>query len=236
MDEESFPIVTFLLATLMLGTFLFTHNNLERYEDLLGFSPSKITPYSVLTYTFIHVDYFHLFTNMIFLLIAGLSLEERIGSLKFSIIYFVSAIFAVLLDILSRYSFGISPTVPFVGASGAVFGSLAVAALVNPSGKVPIGVIFATFIPFLQLIPFGSSPILAIFSNPIFIIFVAVVLIVITTYTIPIHLPLNISISILIISWFTSFLIRYPIGVSNLGHLGGIAGGVISFLLLARTK
>lgn len=231
MDENNFPIVTVILSTLMLGIFLFTHSNLAHYESLFGFSPSRITPYSLITYAFIHVDFFHLLINMIFLIIAGLSLEDKVGWWKFLLIFIISALFAVFFDVINRFVFQISSSVPFVGASGAVFGLMFCASVVDPSGKVPAGIIFAVLIPYIILLPS-----MGIFSEPIFLVFIAVILIVITTYAIPISIPLIFSMLIFLITWMISLVIKYPIDISSLGHLGGSLGGVISFLLLLSRK
>jgi len=231
MDESRFPIVTVILSTLMLGTFLFTHNNLAHYENLLGFLPSNINYYSFLTYVFIHVDFFHLTLSMILLIIAGLAMENKIGSWKFLVIFIISALFAVFFDIVNRIGFNISSDVPFVGASGAVFGVLFVASLLDPFGKVPLGVMFAALIPYLSLLP----PV-GILNEPLFLISVAIALIAITSFTIPVSLPLVFSMIIFLATWVVSLLIKYPIDVSSLGHLGGALGGLISFLLLLSKR
>jgi len=231
MYESKFPIVTVILSTLMMSAYLFTHGNLVHYENLLGFLPSNINYYSFLTYVFIHVDFFHLALNMILLIIAGLSMESKIGSWKFLVIFIISALFAVFFDIVNRVGFNISPDVPFVGASGAVFGVLFVASLLDPSGKVPLGVIFAALLPYFSLIP----P-LGVFTEPIFLILIAVLLIVVTSFAIPVSLPLIFSMAIFLATWVISLLIKYPIDVSSLGHLGGAFGGLISFLFLYSQK
>jgi len=231
MDDSKFPIVTVILSTLMLGTYLFTHSNLVHYENLLGFLPSNINYYSFLTYVFIHVDFFHLALNMILLIIAGLSMESKIGSWKFLLIFLISALFATFFDIVNRIGFGISSNVPFVGASGAVFGVLFVASLLGPFEKVPLGIMFAALIPYLSLIPSLGE-----FIEPIYLILITVALIIVTSYAIPVSLPLLFSMIIFLTTWVVSLLIKYPIDISSLGHLGGALGGLISFLLLLSKR
>jgi membrane associated rhomboid family serine protease len=72
----------------------------------------------VLTAAFLHYGPFHLLLNMLALYWFGSALEQRIGSGRFLAIYIVSGLAgsagALLLD----------PTVPTVGASGAIFGIL----------------------------------------------------------------------------------------------------------------
>lgn len=72
----------------------------------------------LITATFLHYGPFHLLLNMVALYWFGSLLEKRIGSGKFLLLYLVSGLAgsagALLLD----------PTVPTVGASGAIFGIL----------------------------------------------------------------------------------------------------------------
>jgi membrane associated rhomboid family serine protease len=72
----------------------------------------------LITATFLHYGPFHLLLNMLALYWFGSLLEQRIGSGRFLLLYLVSGLAgsagALLLD----------PTVPTVGASGAIFGIL----------------------------------------------------------------------------------------------------------------
>ena len=72
----------------------------------------------LITATFLHYGPFHLILNMLALYWFGTLLERRIGSGKYLLLYIVSGLAgsagALLLD----------PTVPTVGASGAIFGIL----------------------------------------------------------------------------------------------------------------
>jgi membrane associated rhomboid family serine protease len=78
----------------------------------------------VLTAGFLHAGFFHLLFNMLSLYILGSLLEPAIGRLRMGLIYFVS---------LLAGSFGallLEPDSPTVGASGAIFGLMAAAAVV----------------------------------------------------------------------------------------------------------
>jgi membrane associated rhomboid family serine protease len=75
-----------------------------------------LRPWSVVTYMFLHGGLMHLAFNMFALYIFGPRVEERIGSRRFSTLYFVSGISGALL------SFVFSPGAALVGASGGVFG------------------------------------------------------------------------------------------------------------------
>jgi membrane associated rhomboid family serine protease len=78
----------------------------------------------LVTAGFLHAGFFHLLFNMLSLYILGGILEPAIGKLRFGLIYFVS---------LLAGSFGallLEPTLPTVGASGAIFGLMAATAVV----------------------------------------------------------------------------------------------------------
>lgn len=68
----------------------------------------------LITSNFIHVDYSHLIGNMIFLLLSGIIVEPKIGTIRFTIIYLlggtVSGLFTLIYD----------PFVYSIGASGSV--------------------------------------------------------------------------------------------------------------------
>jgi membrane associated rhomboid family serine protease len=78
----------------------------------------------LVTAGFLHAGFFHLLFNMLSLYILGSLLEPAVGRLRFGLIYGVS---------LLAGSFGallLEPTAPTVGASGAIFGLMAAAAVV----------------------------------------------------------------------------------------------------------
>jgi membrane associated rhomboid family serine protease len=80
--------------------------------------------YRLITAGFLHAGLFHLLTNMLSLWILGTMIEPAIGHWRFGLIYFVSLLcgsFGALL---------LSPDELTVGASGAIFGLLAAAAVV----------------------------------------------------------------------------------------------------------
>jgi len=73
----------------------------------------------LLTANFLHLNFFHLFSNLTILILLGSGLEKVLGKLNFSILYLSSGVMGFLFSCLG-YKY-IS-----VGASGAIFGILAV--------------------------------------------------------------------------------------------------------------
>jgi len=90
----------------------------------LGLSSENISLMNVLSHQFLHGDFWHLFGNMVFLLLTGFAVEAAIGHARFLIYYLLSGIGAGLLYIaIQNFSHGTA--VSLVGASGAISGVMA---------------------------------------------------------------------------------------------------------------
>lgn len=74
-------------------------------------------PWTIVTYAFLHADFFHLLFNMIGLFFFGPRLENMLGGRHFLGLYFTAAVVAAIASFLTPYA-------AIVGASGAVFGVL----------------------------------------------------------------------------------------------------------------
>lgn len=86
----------------------------------LAFVPALtlVRPWTLFTYMFLHAGWAHLIFNMLGLFFFGPSLEARLGSRDFLLLYFLSGLGGAVL------SFVFQPMASVVGASGAVFGVL----------------------------------------------------------------------------------------------------------------
>ena len=74
----------------------------------------------LVTYAFLHADWLHLLSNMLFLFIFGDNVEDALGHVKYLLFYLVSAALAALAHtLIFPDSMG-----PLIGASGAVAGVL----------------------------------------------------------------------------------------------------------------
>lgn len=233
-EKENFPIVTFALSLVILAIFLFTYSNLDFYQRIFGFIPASPKIYTFVTYTFIHADIIHLLGNLLMLIIVGLILENTLGRFVFLSIYIASGNIAVIFDIIQRILLGVSFNIPFIGASGSIFGLIAVAALIKPMEKIPTIIVLLAFIPLAQLL--FTLP---IFFDTMFLIVLgalAVTVILIFSSFIPHYLPVAVAITFYLISWLAMISLRLPTTVSNIGHLGGVLGGIVSFFLFAKKK
>jgi membrane associated rhomboid family serine protease len=114
----------------------------------LGFRPTYLFKvdkiYTIITSMYIHANIIHLLFNMIFLVVIGLLLEEKIGTLRYAIIYYITGFAAVVTYSLT--SGLLNPNVILVGASGGLFGILGAYARLYPNDR------FA-FIPFPYPLP-----------------------------------------------------------------------------------
>ena len=87
---------------------------------------------TLITSMFLHANLLHVGGNMLFLWIFGNNVEDKLGELKFLVVYFASGIAGSLLQIF------ITPdsTIPMLGASGAISGLLAAYVLYFPRARI----------------------------------------------------------------------------------------------------
>lgn len=87
---------------------------------------------SFVSYAFLHGDFMHIASNMLFLWVFGDNVEDAMGHWRFAIFYLVCAAFAAfahsLLDPAS--------VAPLIGASGAVSGIIAAYLVLHPRVKI----------------------------------------------------------------------------------------------------
>ena len=89
-------------------------------RSALAFTPAfvLIRPWTLLTYSFLHADIWHIGFNMLLLFFFGPRLELRLGGKRFLWLYVLSAVGGALLSLVfARHA-------SVIGASGAVFGIL----------------------------------------------------------------------------------------------------------------
>jgi len=86
----------------------------------------------VVTGGFLHENLLHIGFNMYVLYVLGIMLEPVLGRLRFGLIYAVSLLCGSLGSLL------VSPHVPTVGASGAVFGIMGAAAVEMRAREIPL--------------------------------------------------------------------------------------------------
>lgn len=118
-----------------------THWFVSTASDLLDWPRLFLT---LLTSQFLHGGLLHLASNMLYLWIFADNVEDRVGHVRFLVLYLASGIAAAVTQLL------ISPrsAIPMVGASGAIAGVLGAYLLMFPSARiltlVPIGLFWET--------------------------------------------------------------------------------------------
>jgi membrane associated rhomboid family serine protease len=103
----------------------------------------KSPPLSVFTAMFLHGSWLHLLGNMLFLLIFGNNVEDRMGHIRFFLFY-------VVCGYAAGYGFALlnaGSGDPLIGASGAIAGVLGAYIVLWPRAKVWVLVPFLVFLP-----------------------------------------------------------------------------------------
>lgn len=88
-------------------------------------------PWQLVSYSFLHGSFGHLFFNMFALWMFGVQIENRWGSQRFAVFYFICVVGAAL----THLAFVTRP-VPTVGASGAVYGVLLAFGMMFPNRTI----------------------------------------------------------------------------------------------------
>jgi rhomboid family protein len=102
--------------------------------SLLG-SGAGFQPWQVVTYSFLHGSWLHLFVNMFALYMFGGQVETLFGAKRFLNLYFASVIAAAISQLIFAGVAGGEPY-PTIGASGGIFGVLLAYAMYFPNRTI----------------------------------------------------------------------------------------------------
>jgi membrane associated rhomboid family serine protease len=137
----------FLLSTIAAWNSPYYLSEVQRE---LGFQPNYVGEpdqwFTVLTHMFVHADLMHVLFNMVFLMLIGVPLEERIGRRNFTLCFFIPGLLALALEATVR---GFSSEILILGASGAVAGTMGALLYLYPKDEIPmfLGFIFLPRVP-----------------------------------------------------------------------------------------
>ena len=99
---------------------------------------------TIYTSMFLHGNWLHIGSNMLYLWIFGNNVEDVLGRARFLLFYFICGTVAAVVQVMSDPT----STIPMVGASGAIAGILGAYLILFPRGKIltlmPIFIIFFT--------------------------------------------------------------------------------------------
>jgi membrane associated rhomboid family serine protease len=87
---------------------------------------------NLVTYAFLHADWLHLLSNMLFLWVFGDNVEDALGHFKYLVFYIACAVLAAL----AHLAFNLEGNGPLIGASGAVAGVMGAYVLLYPHARV----------------------------------------------------------------------------------------------------
>lgn len=221
--------------------------------DLLALRPDYILQgknlWTLATSMFLHMNFAHLFFNMISLFFVGTLLEKIIGKKRFFLFYMISGLFAGLFFSLLSGFFGAGigekifgdPAIFGLGASGAIFGLVGVLAVLIPRKKIYLigGPLIAIIAQAIFESIFPENPI----SNALSVIIsIYIFFSIFATFSfnprlkkfaIPIELqfwliPIIAIVPLVIIGLFVSL----PIG--NTAHAGGLIAGLLYGVYLRK--
>ena len=104
---------------------------------------------SYVTYAFLHGDFWHIATNMLFLWVFGDNVEDAMGHVRFLIFYLLCAAAAAFFHgFLLPESQG-----PLIGASGAISGIVAAYFFLHPKVRVWVLILWRVPVPLPAFIP-----------------------------------------------------------------------------------
>jgi membrane associated rhomboid family serine protease len=95
----------------------------------MEYLPPEVT---LVTYMFLHGDWWHLIGNMLFLWVFGDNVEDAMGSVRFLIFYILTGVAAGLAHVYAN----IGSEVPLIGASGATAGIVGAYLMLYPRVKM----------------------------------------------------------------------------------------------------
>jgi membrane associated rhomboid family serine protease len=125
--EEQFQMVTGIIPAVL-------YDRAALPTDLVHM-PEQLT---LVTYMFVHADWFHLLTNMLFLWVFGDNVEDAYGHVGYLVFYLFCGVAAGFIHAVMFPN----SEMPLIGASGAVSGVLAAYLVLFPRARVWILVLF----------------------------------------------------------------------------------------------
>ncbi len=133
---SSVPPVTLWLLIGNVAVFLL---GIPPYSDFALWPPggfdSRFEPWQLVTYSFLHGGFTHIFFNMFALYMFGSEIERLFGSRFYGCYYFACVVTAAITHLVSTAWMGGAP-VAMVGASGGIYGLLLAFGIYFPHRRV----------------------------------------------------------------------------------------------------
>lgn len=139
--------LTFLLILINLFCFILFSVLISLNTNVLDYialKPSNIFQgkylWAFLTSMFMHVNFLHLFVNMLSLFFIGSLIEKILGKKRYFWFYLLAGLFAGVLFVLISLFFPSDLNAYAVGASGALFGLIGLLTVITPN--LPVYIMF----------------------------------------------------------------------------------------------
>lgn len=123
--------------------------------------PDKNVAVSVLVAMFLHGGWAHLLGNMLYLLVFGDNVEDRLGRARFLIFYLVCGVLATVMFAAANPT----STTTLVGASGAIAGVLGAYLVMYPTALVRVFIPPLFFLPLPAVMVLGAWFLLQLFTD-----------------------------------------------------------------------
>ncbi|MEO1703163.1 MAG: rhomboid family intramembrane serine protease [Pseudomonadota bacterium] len=121
-------------------------NDVQELPVGLAIIPEEL---SLISYAFLHADFLHLASNMLFLWVFGDNVEDALGHFRFLVFYLLCAIAGGIAHGLVDPS----SAIPLIGASGAVAGIIGAYLMLHPRVRVWVLVLMRIPLPLPAWIP-----------------------------------------------------------------------------------
>jgi len=108
--------------------------------------------HTLFTSMFLHADWLHLLSNMLFLYIFGDNIEDVFGHMSYLVFYIICGLAGSFTYIMSLESF--SPIQSVIGASGAISGVLGAYLVLYPKARI-LTLVFPIIVPIPAIIFIG---------------------------------------------------------------------------------
>jgi membrane associated rhomboid family serine protease len=138
--RRAVPIVTYILIALNVLFFLVEMTGGEEFIRRWAFVPSRFLAnpagdfLTIFTSMFMHANWLHIGSNMLYLWIFGDNVEDRFGPIQFLIFYLICGVAATF----AQLAFNMGSDIPNVGASGAIAGVLGAYLAMFPGQQVRV--------------------------------------------------------------------------------------------------
>jgi membrane associated rhomboid family serine protease len=117
-------------------------------------------PWSLITYMFLHVDFFHLLFNLMLLYFIGVLFQSILGEKRLLYLYVMSGLVGALFLLITKWVFPYFMGSYLMGASAAVMGIIAALAIYTPEYTVHLFFLIQMPFKYFALITFIISTLL----------------------------------------------------------------------------